>query len=145
MLVCSLSPEDRGPWEILARGYKEFYKTPTSDAEYSAAWKRLLSQDGVLALGAKIDGELVGIAHFLFHTTVWAQKVCYLQDLFTAPAARGRGAARALIEAVAASAREQGATRYYWTTQADNAVARALYDKVAAHHGFIRYEYPMSR
>ncbi|MDQ3024887.1 MAG: GNAT family N-acetyltransferase [Pseudomonadota bacterium] len=145
MQVCALSPEDRGPWETLARGYKEFYKTPTSDAEYSAAWKRLLSQDGVLALGAKSGGELVGIAHFLFHTTVWAQKVCYLQDLFTAPAARGRGAARALIEAVAASAREQGATRYYWMTQADNAVARALYDKVAAHHGFIRYEYPMSR
>lgn len=145
MEICNLSPEDRGPWETLARGYKEFYRTPTSDAEYNAAWERLLSHDGVLALGAKLDGKLVGIAHYLFHTTVWAQKVCYLQDLFTAPSSRGRGAARALIEAVAATAREQRATRYYWMTQADNAVARALYDKVAAHHGFIRYEYPMSR
>ena len=144
MQICRLSHEDRGPWEALARGYKDFYNTPTSDAEYETTWERLLSQDGVFALVAKVDGELVGIAHFLFHTAVWARKVSYLQDLFTMPSARGKGVARALIEAVAASAREQGATRYYWMTQADNAVARALYDKVAAHHGFIRYDFPLA-
>lgn len=145
VVVSNLSPADRGPWETLARGYKDFYKTPTPDAEYDTTWARLVSQDGVFALGAKVDGELVGIAHFLFHTAVWAPKVCYLQDLFTAPSARGKGVARALIDAVARAARAQGATRYYWMTQADNAVARALYDKVATHHGFIRYEYALAR
>jgi len=90
-----------------------------------------------------VDGELVGIAHYLFHTAIWAPTNCYLQDLFTAPRARGAGVARALIEAVAAQARNRGATRYYWLTQADNEVARALYDKVAKHNGFIRYEYPI--
>ena len=57
--------------------------------------------------------------------------------------ARGRGAARALIEAVAAAARAGGAARYYWTTQDHNAVARALYDRVARFNGFIRYDYPL--
>jgi GNAT superfamily N-acetyltransferase len=143
MQISSLLPEDRAAWERLARGYKAFYNTPISDAEYDTAWKRVVAQDGVLGLGAKVDGELVGIAHFLFHTSIWAQKVCYLQDLFTAPPARGKGVARALIEAVATEARKQGATRYYWLTQEHNAVARVLYNKVARYNGFIRYEFPL--
>jgi GNAT superfamily N-acetyltransferase len=141
--VNALRPEDRAAWEVLARGYKEFYATPTADAEYSSAWQRLLSRDGVHGLGGFIDGELVGIAHYLFHTSVWARSNCYLQDLFTSPAARGRGVARALIEAVAAQARLDGASRFYWLTQEHNAVARALYDKVASHRGFIRYDFPL--
>ena len=53
------------------------------------------------------------------------------------------GVARALIEAVAEHARSRGAARYYWLTQEHNAVARALYDKVAKYNGFIRYEYAL--
>jgi Acetyltransferases len=141
--VRPLLPGDRPAWEVLARGYKEFYATPTTLAEYAAAWNRLLAQDGVHGLGAFAKGELVGIAHFLFHTSVWARTSCYLQDLFTSPAARGNGVARLLIEAVAVQARARGATRYYWHTQENNAVARVLYNKVGKHVGFIRYDYPL--
>ena len=71
----------------------------------------------------------------------WSGEACYLQDLFTDEAARGRGAARALIEGVAAAARERGADRFYWHTQETNTTARVLYDKVARFTGFIRYSY----
>ena len=145
MKVVALCREDREPWEVLARGYKEFYATPTTDAEYSAAWERLLAQDGVHGLGGFVEGKLVGIAHYLFHASVWAKSNCYLQDLFTLPSARGLGVARSLIEAVAAQARLHGAARYYWLTQEHNAVARVLYDKVAKHAGFIRYDFPLRR
>jgi len=131
------------PWVRLARGYKDFYRTPTSEAEFARAWRRLVADDGVHGLGAAIDGQLVGIAHYLFHTSVWAERVCYLQDLFTDREARGRGVARALIEAVAVRAKYASAGRYYWSTQEDNATARALYDKVAKHNGFIRYDYDL--
>jgi len=141
--VVTLRCEDREAWEGLARGYKEFYAAPTTDAEYSAAWERLLAQDGVHGLGGFVEGKLVGIAHYLFHTSVWAKSNCYLQDLFTLPSARGLGVARSLIQAVAAQARLQGAARYYWLTQEHNAVARVLYDKVAKHAGFIRYDFPL--
>jgi GNAT superfamily N-acetyltransferase len=65
--------------------------------------------------------------------------------LFVAEEARGRGAARALIERVASEARQHGATRLYWTTKQDNTVARALYDKVATFNGFIRYDYTLDQ
>jgi GNAT superfamily N-acetyltransferase len=143
MKVRPLRGEDRDSWELLARGYKAFYATPTSDAEYATAWQRLLARDGIHGLGAFVDDQLVGIAHYLFHSSVWARSNCYLQDLFTLPSARGRGVARALIDAVAEQARVEGAARCYWLTQAHNATARALYDKVASHAGFIRYDYPL--
>jgi uncharacterized protein YhfF/GNAT superfamily N-acetyltransferase len=138
-----LRPGDRTAWEGLARGYKEFYATPTTDSEYALAWNRLLIQDGVHGLGAFAEDQLVGIAHYLFHTSVWARANCYLQDLFTLPSARGKGVARSLIEAVAVQARAKGAARYYWLTQEHNTVARVLYDKVARHAGFIRYDFPL--
>lgn len=142
--VAALVDADRAAWGRLAQGYKRFYNTPTCAAEYDEAWRRLRSGDGVFAFGARLDGQLVGIVHYLFHTGTWAPRVCYLQDLFTAAEQRGRGVARALIGAVADAARAQGATRLYWLTQETNHTARALYDRVAQFKGFIRYDHPLA-
>lgn len=77
---------------------------------------------------------------YLFHYSCWTSgPYCYLQDLFTAPEARGQGVGRALIEAVAAAAREAGASRLYWLTHKTNTQAMALYDQVAARSGFVQY------
>jgi len=65
--------------------------------------------------------------------------VCYLQDLFTAEAARGKGVGRKLIEAVYQRAKAAGASRVYWMTHESNAQAMILYDKVAVKSGFLQY------
>ncbi len=143
LYIAPLRTEDRAAWEALARGYKTFYKTEATPAEYETAWQRLLRQDDVFGLAAHAHGQLVGITHYLFHTSVWAPRSCYLQDLFTAPEMRGRGVARALIAAVGDAARAASATRCYWLTHETNAVARTLYDKVGTFHGFIRYDLPL--
>jgi GNAT superfamily N-acetyltransferase len=142
-VIAPFQADDHAAWEVLARGYKAFYQTDIPQSEYDTAWRRLVHEDGIFGLGAWVDGELLGITHYLFHTTIWAPTACYLQALFVAPPARGRGIARALIEAVAAEARERGAARCYWLTQEHNATARLLYDKVARFNGFIRYELPL--
>jgi GNAT superfamily N-acetyltransferase len=134
---------DRPHWEILARSYKLFYKTPLPDADYEKTWNRLLYSDDVFGFGAELDGQLVGIAHYMFHTSAWSADTCYLQDLFVNEAARGQGVARALIERVAQAARERGTTRYYWLTHETNTTARLLYDKVGRYNGFIRYDYAL--
>lgn len=138
-----LRADDRAAWGRLAAGYKAFYNTPTRPDEYDEAWRRLLAGDGVHGLGARVDGQLVGIAHCLFHTSTWARETLYLQDLFTDEAQRGRGVARALIAAVADLARSRGVARLYWLTQDTNHRARALYDQVAEFKGFIRYDHPL--
>lgn len=138
-----LRPDDRPRWETLARAYKAFYETEVPDEGYERTWRRLLAADDVHGLAARLDGDLVGIAHYLVHPDPWSTGSLYLQDLFTDESARGRGVARALIEAVADVARERGVFRYYWQTKQDNARARALYDKVAVFRGFVRYDYPL--
>jgi GNAT superfamily N-acetyltransferase len=136
-------PEERAAWEALARGYKAFYETEHDDEVYSRTWRGLLAGDRVHGLGARLDGKLVGIAHYLFHAQIWSPDCCYLQDLFTSEDARGRGVATALIEAVADEARQRGATKFYWQTKEDNRAARALYDRIARWKGFLRYDYPL--
>ena len=103
VIVAPLKSEDRPAWEELARGYKAFYRTPATDAQYEAAWRQLRDEgSGFCGLGAYLGGAagepagaLVGITHYLFHPMMWYGDACYLQDLFVAEAARGRGAARA--------------------------------------------------
>ena len=141
--VSPLRAADRERWDVLARGYKTFYETVLPDAAYDRAWERLLANDRVYGLGATADGRLIGITHYLFHTSTWADRVCYLQDLFVDPAARGLGAGRALIEAVAKDATARGASTLYWVTHEQNATARALYDRVARYEGFVRYDYAL--
>jgi hypothetical protein len=59
------------------------------------------------ALGARLEARLVGISHFVVHPSASGPDVCFLQDLFTAPNARGEGVGRALIVTVSGSARER--------------------------------------
>ena len=132
---------EREPWEDLWSGYLDFYQATIPVTVRDATWARLHDPAVPLhALVAEEEGRLAGLAHYVFHASAWTLgPYCYLQDLFTAPAARGRGIGRALIEAVAAEARAAGADRVHWLTMADNAPARAIYDTLADRPGFIQY------
>ncbi len=144
-VVRPVDPDDLARWRPLWDGYNAFYGRvgPTALAEVVTriTWGRFLDPlEPVHALVAAAGGELVGLAHYLFHrSTILVEPTCYLQDLFTAPAWRGRGVAGALIDAVRARARSVGASRVYWHTQAANVTARRLYDRLAGPAEFVVY------
>lgn len=144
-LIRPVERVDYAGWRPLWDGYNHFYgrQGPTALPEHitEVTWERFFSrEEPVHALVAVQNGRLIGIAHFLFHrSTTRLTDVCYLQDLFTAEEARGRGVGRRLIQSVYDVARAAGTSRVYWQTQATNAPGRALYDKVAEHQGFVVY------
>ncbi len=143
--ITRFSAEDRPRWTELWSAYLTFYQASLPDAVYERTWTRLLQDNELHGLTARLNGQIIGLTHFLFHDSAWTMTpVCYLQDLFVDEAARGRGVARALIEAVATRARTQSSTRMYWLTQDHNTTARLLYDRLATNSGFIPYEYPLS-
>ena len=132
---------DRAAFEALWAGYNAFYRAEVPAAVTEASWQRWQdSRSGMHLLIADRAGELIAFATYLFHPSSWSiGPYCYLEDLFTTEAARGSGAGRSLISAVADAARAAGAERLYWVTHETNAVAQALYDRLAEKTGFIQY------
>ncbi|HEV7365616.1 MAG TPA: GNAT family N-acetyltransferase [Gemmatimonadales bacterium] len=145
VLIRPIRQDDFTAWKPLWDGYNAFYGRSAATALPSkvteATWQRFFDPaEPVFALVAETEGRLVGLTHYLFHrSTTSIELTCYLQDLFTAPTERGRGIGRALIEGVYEQARRAGLTEVYWQTHASNEAGRLLYDKVAAHLGFIVY------
>ena len=142
-MIRALEAGDFAPWERMWLAYLQFYRAEVSAEVTGTTFRRLCDQsDGLMGLVATDEeGELVGLAHLVFHSSTWsADPYCYLEDLFVTPAARGTGAARQLLDAVFAEARGRGAARTYWETQEFNGPARSLYDQVAHRTSFVVYE-----
>jgi GNAT superfamily N-acetyltransferase len=139
--------DDFEAWQKLWDGYNAFYGRSASTAlplEVSQmTWSRFFdSYEPMHALVAVDAGTLLGLAHFLYHrSTIQVAPTCYLQDLFTSHASRGRGIGRALILAVYEHAKIAGSLRVYWQTHETNAAAMNLYDKVAEKSGFLVYRH----
>jgi GNAT superfamily N-acetyltransferase len=137
---------DYAEWLPLWEGYNEFYKrfgaTALPDAVTQVTWARFFDAYEPMYAMVAVDGaRVVGLVHYLWHrSTITIEPTCYLQDLFTAESARGKGVGRALIEAVYEQARLAGVVQVYWRTHATNATARRLYDQVAEESGSLVYK-----
>lgn len=140
LTIRPLEISDRPQWDRLWKGYLDFYETALAPRVSDKTFARLIKpSEPIHGLVAEVDNRIVGIAHYLLHRSTWADCYCYLEDLFAAPAMRGTGVGRALIDGVEAAAQEAGASRLYWVTRADNTVARQLYDNVATATDFVQY------
>jgi GNAT superfamily N-acetyltransferase len=145
LLIRFVTRGDFDKWLPLWDGYNAFYGRSGSTALpreiTEMTWSRFFdAYEPLHALVAESGGELLGLTHYLFHrSTNMIDPICYLQDLFTVEAARGKGVGRALIEGVYREAQLAGSPRVYWQTHETNRTARTLYDTVAEHQGFIIY------
>ena len=140
-IVRPAKAEDEQRWRELWAGYVKFYRGDVADDVTANTWKRILDPaSNIDALVAEKDGQVIGICNYVFHDHTWSkQQICYLQDLFVDPAARGGGAAKKLILACEEKAKEKNAFRIYWQTQEYNAAARSLYDTIVPRSSFIVY------
>jgi GNAT superfamily N-acetyltransferase len=146
MNIRPVRPEDFDAWKPLWDGYNAFYERsgPTALPEHitRATWQRFFdAYEPVHAFVAQADdGQLLGLVHYLYHrSTIAIGPNCYLQDLFTAEAARGKGVGKALIEAVYDVARAAGCGRVYWHTRETNLTAQRLYNQFAEGGGVMVY------
>jgi ribosomal protein S18 acetylase RimI-like enzyme len=108
--------------------YRQFYGQP-SDLQRARDWlrERMQRNESVVLL-AERDAVTVGITQlYPMFSSVRTARAWVLNDLFVAADARRSGVARALLDAAALFAREDGAAGIMLETSRDNVPARALY------------------
>ena len=139
--IRSALPSDEAAWRRLWRGYLDFYASTIPDEVTNRTWKRILDPDSaVMCVVAEVDGQVYGFANCVVHENTWeTQPVCYLEDHYVLPSARGHGIGHALIEWLRNAMRAEGWARVYWVTRESNAQARRLYDKFTQADDFVRY------
>ena len=139
--IRSALPSDEAAWRKLWHGYCDFYEAKLTEEVTNRTWKRILDPDSaVMCVVAEVDGQVYGFANCVVHENTWeSQAVCYLEDLYVVPSARGHGVGRALIEWLRNAMRAEGWARLYWHTKANNARARKLYDRFAEADDYVRY------
>ena len=142
VIIRSLEAKDNAKWSSMWTEYLKFYDSEVTIDIREMTFTRLIDPNRKVqnCLVAERNGNLIGLVHFIYHVHNWKiEDVCYLQDLFVDPKARGQGVGCALIEKVYATADLNGTPSVYWMTQDFNVNARVLYDRIGNLTPFIKY------
>jgi ribosomal protein S18 acetylase RimI-like enzyme len=134
MEIRTVAEEDLDELLPLMRAYCDFYEVAPADEALLAMSRALIADpqlEGVQLIARGDDGTALGFATIFWSwSTLTAERLAVMNDLYVDPTARGSGAADALILACAERARERGATELGWQTAKDNLRAQAVYERV---------------
>lgn len=146
--VRAVEAADRAEWHRMWSANCAHFGASPSAAEDDELWRRIVDPEhpvnALVCCPAVARTPLLGLAHCVLHPHTFSSRmVCYLEDLWVEPSARGAGVGRRLIDALVALGRRHGWRRIYWHVDADNIAARRLYDRIACATGYVRYDIPI--
>jgi GNAT superfamily N-acetyltransferase len=120
----------------LMRGYCDFYEVAPADDALLEMSRVLIGdpeRQGVQLIARDDGGRAVGFATiFWTWSTLSADRLGVMNDLFVSQDARGGGVADALIAACTDQCRERGVPELAWQTAKTNLRAQAVYERVGA-------------
>jgi ribosomal protein S18 acetylase RimI-like enzyme len=116
--------------------YRGFYEQPSNLAQSRAfIAERMAAGESAIFLAQDEHGEALGFVQlYPTFSSIDAHRTWLLSDLFTTPAARGRGVGRLLMNTARAFALETGAKGLVLETATDNFTAQGLYESL----GYVR-------
>jgi ribosomal protein S18 acetylase RimI-like enzyme len=115
----------------LLHDFNSEYGDPTPGPRALADRLRRLIPAGEVTVLLAGAAEPQGLAVLRFRPALFSESLdCYLEELYVAPASRGQGLGRALMEAAMDLARREGAERMELGTSEDDRAARALYERL---------------
>lgn len=133
---------DEALWREMWAAYCTFYEQTLPESVTASVWTRTLDAASPVNTVIALDenGLPLGFANYVLHPHTWSDKtLCYLEDLYVRPEARGRSVGHALIENLIEMGQAKGWARVYWHTETGNSPARRLYDRFKSADDFVRY------
>jgi len=126
-------------------GYRRFYRQASEPGRIARFLDdRIRNGDSVVFLGYLGDEPAPSgfVQLYPIFSSISLGRALILNDLFVAPAARGHGLARGLMERAAAFGRDVGARYLELSTQISNSGAQRLYEGAgwARETEFLHYE-----
>jgi ribosomal protein S18 acetylase RimI-like enzyme len=130
VVVRAAGPEDAGEIARLLHDFNTEYSEPTPAVEVLAERGRELLAAGEIRV-LLVGEPPYGLAMLRLRPSIWTNGPdAYLEELYVAPAQRGGGAGRALIEAAIEVARSAGAEHFDLVTGEEDTAARGLYESL---------------
>ncbi len=125
--------------------YRQFY-AQSGDLQLARQFlaDRFRHRESTIFLAHEASGEAIGFTQlYPSFTSAGCARIYILNDLFVAPAHRGKGVARALLEAAADFGRTMGAVRLTLSTGVANQPAQALYVRAGwrRNEAFVTYNF----
>jgi ribosomal protein S18 acetylase RimI-like enzyme len=123
-------PDDADHVARLLHDFNTEYSEPTPPVETLAERARELLGSGDIRV-LLVGEPPFGLAMLRFRPSIWGGGPdAYLEELYVAPARRGQGAGRALLEAAIALARREGANHFDVVTAEEDTAAIGLYESL---------------
>lgn len=130
--ITPLSEREFFAWYGLYSEYAAGAGVEIADERVMRVWTAIQAPGAHAAVAHDESGSVVGFIHALpFERLLQADGGFQIEDLFVAPATRGRGVASALVEHVRTAAEGRRHALLRWSARADDAAAKALQDKFA--------------
>ena len=141
-MIREIKLSDQDEWEVLYRGYADFYKVEMNDEILKTVWKWLHDKDHeVKGIVYEYENKIVGLAHYRRMPRPLSGKyIGFLDDIYVVPKYRGNKIGEKLIHELNKISKKNNWGLVRWNTCNDNMRAKSLYDRIAKKTTWVLYE-----
>ena len=141
-MIREIRLNDKEQWEILYKGYANFYKVEMNDRILKTVWDWIHDNNhDVSGLVYVHDNKIIGIAHYRkMPSPLRGKYIGFLDDLYVDPKYRRNGIGGKIIKELNAISKKNNWNLVRWITRDDNTIAKSLYTKLSKKTNWEVYE-----
>ena len=141
-MVREIKLSDKEEWEVLYRGYADFYKVEMKDEILKTVWSWLQDRNhDVKGIVYEHENKVVGLAHYRsMPRPLRGKYIGFLDDIYVEPKYRGKKIGEKLIHQLKDISKKNNWDLIRWVTHNDNIRAKSLYNRIAKKTTWDLYE-----
>ena len=141
-MIREIKLSDKEEWEVLYRGYADFYKVEMKDEILKTVWSWLQDRNhDVKGIVYEHENKVVGLAHYRrMPSPLRGKYIGFLDDIYVEPKYRGKKIGEKLIHQLKDISKKNNWDLIRWVTHNDNIRAKSLYNRIAKKTTWDLYE-----